>query len=144
MSKDTEPKLDLETKFVALKGELIKQIGITYQENLQQYAGVVIRVLTNEWDGGSQALMLGSDGKWGGKMDMMGWDIGESPSTDTLIREYAEIKDEGYQAIRLSDDDEAEEVKREQYLQENRGRLFLGLVTEMEIRLQGLKNPTVE
>src|SRR3989344_3658955 len=144
MSKDTEPKVDLETKFVALKGELIKQIGITYQEDLQQYVGVVIRVLTNEWDGGSQALMLGSDGKWGGKMAMMGWDIGESPSTDTLIREYAEIKDEGYQAIRLSDDDEAEEVKREQYLQENRGRLFLGLVTEMEIRLQGLKNPTVE
>lgn len=143
MNKDTEPKNNPEARYFATKDELVKQMAITYQESLQQYSGVVIRILTNEWDGGSQTLMLGSDGKWGGKMDMMGWDIGENPDTSILIREYAEIKDKEYQAIRFPDD-EVEEAKREQYLEENRERLFQGLVSEMEARLQELKNPIVE
>ena len=144
MSKDIEPKIDLETRFTALKDELVKRIGMTYQEHLQHHSGVVIRVLTNERDGGSQALMLGSDGKWGGKMDMIGYDIGESPDTDILIREFAAIKDEAYQAIQFLADDDKGEATREQYLQQNRERLLQGLVTEMEARLQELRNSKEE
>ena len=105
---------------------------------------MVIRVLTNERDGGSQALMLGSDGKWGGKMDMIGYDIDESPDTDILIREFAAIKDEAYQAIQFLADDDKGEATREQYLQQNRERLLQGLVTEMEARLQELRNSKEE
>lgn len=144
MNKDNEPKVDNETKFNVVRDELVKQIGITYAERLQQYAGVEIRVISNEWDGGSQALLLGSDGEWSSKLDMMGWDIGENPDIDTLIRNYAEIKDESYQELKYLDDDESGDAARNQYLSENRDRLFEGLVSEMEARLHELKNPENE
>lgn len=106
--KDKEPQSDLEVRFGALQGELIAQINTTYQESLQEYKGVVVRVVTNEWDSGSQALLLGSDGKWSGKMDMMGWDIGE-PSLDDLLEDYAEIKDPEFDALK-HEEYEAEET----------------------------------
>lgn len=97
---DQEPTQDLEVRFAGLQHELIAQIGTTYQEDLQKYKGVVVRIVSNEWDGKSEALLLGSDGKWSGKMDMMGWNIGEKPQLNELLEDYAEIKEPDFQRIK--------------------------------------------
>lgn len=137
--KDKDPQIDNEQRFIGLQDELIRQMNITYPSR-EGYPGVVVRVVSNEGDGRSQALMLGSNGEWGGKFDMMGWPIGKSPGIDCLIDEYAQITDEAFQKIYLGDDDHDEKEAREnEYLQQHRGRLLGGLVLEMESTLQNLR-----
>lgn len=136
--KESNPQIDNEQRFIGLQNELIRQINITYPPQ-EDHPGVVIRVVSNEWDGGSQALMLGSDGEWGGKFDMMGWSIGNSPRVDLLIRAYAQIKDGTFQEISLGDDYN-KDARENAYIQQHRGQLLGGLVLEMESTLQNLRN----
>ena len=137
--KDIEPKTNLEIKFAATKDELVKQINETYIDQSKDYSNVVIRVATNEWSGGSQALVLGSDGKWAGKFDMSGYEIGKNPSIDDLLFEYASIKDKDYQTLQAFKDETEEEEVLAEYIKKYRDRLLGELIGEMEERIKELK-----
>lgn len=144
MNKDRESQLDIDTRFSVIKDELVRQLGIIYAKSNQQYRGIVASVISSERDNSLQSLVLGSDGRWGGRLDMMGVDLGDKPDKDMLIREYAEIKDEGYQEMRYLDDDASGNLARDHYLSENHSELFDGLVSEMEARLKEFKNATIK
>ena len=123
VSKDREPQSDLETRFAVLTSNLVAQMK-NIQDSMEDPTGVVIRVVTNEWeDDGRQALMLNSGGNWSGRSYMMGWDI-KNPSLEDLLVYYAEIKVPGFQALMPEE--------RQAYVKENRERLSQGFITEME------------
>ena len=98
---DREAPSDLELRFTGLKSEIVQQMAVTHAEALQQYAGVVIRIVTNEWDDGVSSLMLDNKGVWSGKTMMTGYDIGENPDLNQLLEEYAGIK-EGFMQLCLT------------------------------------------
>lgn len=139
---DKEQIVNLDEQFAALKKELVQQIMITYHEGVMHYRGIYIRVVSNERDGGDQALLLDSNGIWSGKCGMGGFEMGEDPSTDSLIEEYAEIQDDEYRK-RLYSSDRAEKATSKQYFSENRERLFVELMNAMEARLQELRDSKV-
>jgi hypothetical protein len=108
---DQEPQAIFEAKFVALKDQIVSQMAITYKDSLEEYAGVVVPIVFNEDYG--QSLMLGSDGKWSGRVDMMGYEV--AGDLNRLIEEYASITDPTFRAIELSfwnkpDNTEIEEI----------------------------------
>lgn len=96
--------------------------------------------------GGSQALIFSTKG-WSGKSDITGWPIekkGEKPPIDRLIEEYAEVTDEEYGRMILSESNHTGDEERKNYIRGNKKRLLEGLVGEMEARLEEIKNPRSE
>lgn len=142
MRKDGEPKKNLETRFNAVQDEVVKHLQLDHEQNAPEYAGVYMTIVAKKWEGGrSQALILSSNSEWSGKSDMMGWPIGKNPPIGRLIEEYAEITDEEYGRMVLSDFSNDEDGRRKNYIRRSKERLLGGLVNEMEARLEEIKNP---
>lgn len=128
-----------EERFKTAKTNLVNEIKRNFKRGHRD-TSVVIRVVSNEWDGGSQALCISDKGAWEGKVQMMGYSIGKKPYIMDLVREYADIKDPDFSAIFFSEqDEEAVALKQERYLTENKERLLMGLVSEMEARISELR-----
>lgn len=138
--KEKEPQKNLDVQFEEASRELLKQIRKTYKKEIRNTAGVLVRVVTNEFDGGMQSLLLTSGGSWEAKFMMSGYSLGKKPGVDRLIQEYAEIKDKDYQNIALNGtDDEIVDTQQNLYLSQNREKLLKGLVGEMEERVKDLQ-----
>ncbi len=97
-SDQREKITSLQGRVKRLTEEVVAQMNVAYP-NTGEYKGTVMRIDSNEQDGGSEALLLGTDGEWSGKFDMSGYSIGKDPGIDDLLHEYASIKDPNYQAI---------------------------------------------
>ncbi|MFH1970959.1 MAG: hypothetical protein ABIJ05_01050 [Patescibacteria group bacterium] len=130
--KDNEPKLNQTERFISLTEEIVKQL----QNTPTEFKGIVTTITRKDLEGGTRALYLGSDGKWSGRTQMMGYPLSD---TDSVISEYASINDRDYQNLEQSKDWTASETKRQNYIQKNKKRLFNGLLTEMESTLQRLQ-----
>ncbi len=126
-------------RFKTAKKDLVGEIKRNFKRG-HKNTSVVIRVVSNEQDGGSQALCISDKGVWEGKVQMMGYSIGKNPRIEDLIREYADIKDQTFSALFFSEqDEEAVALKQERYISENKEKLLQGLVSEMEARIAELR-----
>lgn len=137
--KEKGETVSWETRFKSAKTDLVNEIKRNFKRG-HRNTSVVIRVVSNEQDGGSQALCISDKGVWEGKVQMMGYSLGKKPHITDLVREYADIKDPNFSAIFFSEqDEEAVALKQERYLTENKERLLMGLVSEMEARIAELR-----
>lgn len=137
--KEKGEVVNWEERFKTAKTNLVNEIKRNFKRGHRD-TSVVIRVVSNEWDGGSQALCISDKGVWEGKVQMMGYSIGKKPYIMDLVREYADIKDPDFSAIFFSEqDEEAVALKQERYLTENKERLLQGLVSEIEARISELR-----
>ncbi len=99
----------LEKRFYVLRDELIGKLKKSFESSTDNYGGLATRVVSNEWDGGDEALLIDNEGKWSGKSMMMGWEIGLNPPINRLLEIYADIKDPEY--LLLNDEErEAERI----------------------------------
>ncbi len=130
--KDKEPKPSQEQRFIFLTEEIVKQL-----KNIPtEYKGISATISRKDLEGGTRALYLDSDGKWSGRTQMMGYLLFD---TNSVISEYASINDEDYQNLERAKDWRANEIKRQEYIQENKKGLFNRLLKEMESTLQRLQ-----
>ncbi len=138
--KEKSEQAVLEERFKETQKTLVDEIKRNFKRG-HKNTSVVIRVVSNEQEGGSQALCLTDKGSWEGKVQMMGYSIGKKPFMGDLLREYADIKDAEFQQIFFSEqDEEAVALKQEAYLKLNQQKLLGGLISEMETRILELRS----
>lgn len=112
----------------AIVAKLLK-LGGDPARRLQRHGYDYIRIVSNEQEGGSSALMLHVNGGWSMKYDMMGCPL-TNPSLDELLLECASIKAKDFWML--------EDEEQEKYVQEHRVELLTGLIESMKEVLSGL------
>ena len=127
----------LEGRFEKAYQELVSLLQEKHKGSSSEHGGIYTYILSSA--DMFTGLTLSSDGAWGGKVGMMGYEVAHSP--ESLAAEYAFLVDEGFNKIHRKYDllDKEGDRAKQEYLENHYARLLEEFAVELEKVLQTYK-----